>query len=352
MCRSRSCGTVEATVVLIVVLLAGSRVQAKYSGGTGEPNNPYQIATAADLIALGNEPNDYAKCFILTADIDLDPNLPGRKVFDRAVIAPDTNDSEFGFQGPAFTGEFDGRGHAITGLVIDSNLRFAGLFGMIGSGGRVCSLRLIGGSVRSQCLVTKSVVDGATGGLAGVSQGLATDCCHTGWVSSSGYVGGLVGCNYGAIRSCYNTGSADGEAYVGGLVGYNHGGVISACYNTGSVSSRAWYVGGLIGYSDHATISTCYSTGSVSGSGAVGGLVGSNYSGTISACFWDIQTSSQTSSVGGTGKTTGEMQAAKTFLDVGWDFVGETTNGTADIWWIDEGKDYPRLSWEGDGGTP
>jgi len=26
--------------------------------------------------------------------------------------------------------------------------------------------------------------------------------------------------------------------------------------------------------------------------------------------------------------------------------VGETTNGTEDIWWIDEGKDYPRLWWE------
>ena len=33
-------------------------------------------------------------------------------------------------------------------------------------------------------------------------------------------------------------------------------------------------------------------------------------------------------------------------LDTGWDFVGETANGTKDIWWIDEGKDYPRLWWE------
>ena len=49
--------------------------------------DPYQIATAADLIALGETPADYDKHFILTADIDLDPNLPGRKVFDKAVIA-------------------------------------------------------------------------------------------------------------------------------------------------------------------------------------------------------------------------------------------------------------------------
>ena len=40
------------------------------------------------------------------------------------------------------------------------------------------------------------------------------------------------------------------------------------------------------------------------------------------------------------------MLTAATFLEAGWDFVGETENGTDDIWWIDEGQDYPRLWWE------
>jgi hypothetical protein len=40
------------------------------------------------------------------------------------------------------------------------------------------------------------------------------------------------------------------------------------------------------------------------------------------------------------------MQTAATFLDAGWDFVGETENGTENIWWILEGQDYPRLWWE------
>ena len=26
--------------------------------------------------------------------------------------------------------------------------------------------------------------------------------------------------------------------------------------------------------------------------------------------------------------------------------IAETENGTDDIWWIDEGQDYPRLWWE------
>ena len=58
--------------------------QRKYWGGSGTAEDPYQIATAEDLIALGETAQDYDKHFVLTADIDLDPNLPGRKVFDKA----------------------------------------------------------------------------------------------------------------------------------------------------------------------------------------------------------------------------------------------------------------------------
>jgi len=78
--------------------------------------------------------------------------------------------------------------------------------------------------------------------------------------------------------------------------------------------------------------------------------VGWNCDGPVTGCFWDIQTSGQAARAGGiaegTGKTTAEMQTAKTFLDAGWDFVGETANGTDDIRKIAEGKDYPRLWWE------
>ena len=40
------------------------------------------------------------------------------------------------------------------------------------------------------------------------------------------------------------------------------------------------------------------------------------------------------------------MQTAGTFLAAGWDFVGEAENGVEDLWWIDEGRDYPHLWWE------
>jgi len=42
-------------------------------------------------------------------------------------------------------------------------------------------------------------------------------------------------------------------------------------------------------------------------------------------------------------------RTASAFLEAGWDFVGETANGTEDIWWILEGQDHPRLWWEAAG---
>jgi len=232
---------------------------AKYSGGTGELNDPYQIATAEDLMLLGDSPEDYDKHFILTADIDLDPNLPGRKVFDKAVIAPASSIIERPYvEGTPFTGVLDGKGHKVSHMTIQGK-DYLGLFGLIEEGAEIRNLGVMDVNV----------------------------------TGSGKIVGGLVGRNgYGAVTRCYSTGSVTGIDSVGGLVGYSEG-------------RRA-----------------------------------------VTHCSWDTQTSGQTWSHGGTGKTTAEMQMAGTFSEAGWDFVGETANGIDDIWWIDEGKDYPRLSWE------
>jgi hypothetical protein len=40
------------------------------------------------------------------------------------------------------------------------------------------------------------------------------------------------------------------------------------------------------------------------------------------------------------------MQTLSTFTNAGWDFVGETDNGTEDIWSICEGTNYPRFLWQ------
>ena len=204
--------------LLIVVCLVSMPAQAKYSGGTGEPNDPYQIATAADLILLGESPEDYDKNFILTADIDLDPNLPGRKVFDRAVIAT---------EGETFTGVFDGNGHTISHLTIEGG-RNLGLFGQTGSGAKISNLGLDAVDVNG----TGSFI----GGLVGYHRGGGIMLCYsTGSVNGDYFVGGLVGYKSGSITLSYSAGAVTGNNDVGGLVGKNQGG-ITMSYSANSVS--------------------------------------------------------------------------------------------------------------------
>ena len=114
-------------VTIALVLIIVSACTARYSGGTGEPNDPYQIATAIDLITLGETPEDYDKHFKLTADLDVDPNLPGCKVFNKAAIA--STRSPWG----GFTGVLDGNYHRIVNIRIEAlvNNYTAGFIGSL-----------------------------------------------------------------------------------------------------------------------------------------------------------------------------------------------------------------------------
>jgi len=384
-----------------------STAQAQYSGGTGEPNDPYQIATAEDLMLLGETPEDYDKHFILTTDIDLYPNLPGRKVFDKAVIPS--------IWGTYFAGFFDGGGHTISNLTIRGE-KWLGLFGGLESGAEVKNLGLMDASVTgsgdiigglvgmnkgtlTQCysigivhggsdvgglvgyneqsviqcfsiatVIGKYYVGGlaggnsgavtlcssrgevsadmeSAGGLIGDNVGAVTQCSSDAEVKANSIVGGLVGRNEDMVTQCFSTGAVEGASGAGGLVGSNHWSQVTDCYSTGNVKSSS-YAGGLVGGGAAGGLTRCYCTGAVSGDFA-GGLVAGPPSRQIaSACFWDTEASGLTVTPGGAGKTTAEMQTASTFLEAGWDYVGETTNGTEDIWKIAEGIGYPRLAWQ------
>ena len=59
---------------------------AEFAGGKGEPNDPYLIATAEQLIAIGSDSSLLSKHFLMVHDVDLDPNLSAAYAFDQAVI--------------------------------------------------------------------------------------------------------------------------------------------------------------------------------------------------------------------------------------------------------------------------
>lgn len=178
-----------------------------------------------------------------------------------------------------------------------------------------------------------------TGGLTGQNSGQSSisDCYSTSYVSGYELIGGLVGKNESLISQSYSTGIVSGTTEIGGLVGWNFSpGTITNSYSQGSVLATQW-AGGLVGINS-GSINKCYSSGSVGRSTmTAGGLASFNF-GTVSASFWDIETSGQTASAAGIGKTTADMKKKSTFTSAGWDFTG--------IWKISEGQDYPELSWQ------
>lgn len=55
---------------VLVLSVCGSSF-GKYSGGTGEPNKPYIISTAADMNEIGTHTEDWGSSFLLAEDINL-----------------------------------------------------------------------------------------------------------------------------------------------------------------------------------------------------------------------------------------------------------------------------------------
>ncbi|MEC1715921.1 GLUG motif-containing protein [Schinkia azotoformans] len=152
------------------------------------------------------------------------------------------------------------------------------------------------------------------------------------------YVGILAGYTFTTtITNCYTSGQLkNGQYGVGGLVGY-FGGTIENCFSHATVIGKG-RVGGLVGNIIDPTsyIKKSYSTGLVTVTPDPnlfnGGLVGSGYdSSNVTDSFWDINTSGQTISAGGTGLTTSEMKTQSSYVN--WDF---TT-----VWGIN--SDYPYL---------
>jgi len=209
----------------------------------------------------------------------------------------------------------------------------------------------------------------SVGGLVGVNTGTVSNSYSSGNVTGTGEqqslsVGGLVAVNTGTVSNSYSSGNVTGTGkqqslYVGGLVGVNTG-TVSNSYSSGNVTGTGEQqlscVGGLVGVNMgggnyKGTVSNSHSSGNVTGTGEqqslyVGGLVGYS-TGTVSNSFWDIQTSGQATSAGGTGKTTAEMQDVATFA--GWSIIAvanPSTRTPSYIWNIVDGQTYAFLSWE------
>lgn len=88
--------------------------------GQGTSASPYYITSASELAGLAeqvNSGNDYSgKCFQLTTDIDLGDSSSQQW-------------KPIGTEDAYFSGNFDGCGYVISGIYIDSDENYIGLFG-------------------------------------------------------------------------------------------------------------------------------------------------------------------------------------------------------------------------------
>ncbi len=297
----------------------------KYSGGTGTENDPYIIANLQDLKRLSLfEEDDWSKHFKQTADIDATETNTwevGNHDYD-----PDTPDEAMGFSPLGyhnyyeyhyFEGTYNGNNHTISNIYINRPIEnYVGVFGVLNADAKVYNL-----------------------GLENVN------------ITGNGYVGGFAGYNNGtssSISNCYTIGKVSGNEYVGGFAGYNNEAAITNCYARGEVSGND-YVGGFAGYNkNNAKITNCYTTTKVTVDASAsnkGGFLGHDDNGTVTHSYWDTETTGQSSSAGGTGKTTAEMKDNATYE--GWSFGRENDK----IWHIDIGGTdndaYPSLAWQG-----
>ncbi|MBQ9133973.1 MAG: InlB B-repeat-containing protein [Clostridia bacterium] len=263
--QKRTLGIALALCLLLGVLMAMPAAAA----------DVITIATADDLLKLMNQEDGYPLDgnYLVTADI----NLAG-KTQQPIGNHPDTN---------IFTGTFDGNGHTIKGLAINSTANYTGFFGTAGRGATIKNLTLEG-SVTS----TKN----ATGGLIGYGRETLTveNCVVNVTVTGVARAAGIIG-GYDAylldstltVANCINNGDITGSSeQPAGIIGRiinerdaaNFTLSIIGCVNNGDISGKTYASGILATYSGKKSatveIKNCINAGAIEGNGYNAGVVG------------------------------------------------------------------------------
>ena len=273
-------------VLTMVFSLMPAALAADTLSGSGTEDDPYLLATAADLKAFRDMANAEASsklCATLTADIDL-----GGEAWTP-------------FEGPtvggAYAGTFDGANHTIKGLSVNlTSNAGAGLFGTV-CGATIKNLKVEGNvSASSSAFV---------GGIVGRTLTSATidSCSFAGTVTStkksgaSNATAGIVGkvkTGTVTITNCANTATVNGNGNIAaGILGYGGSNkvTIENCYNTGAISGQ-WYASGICGSStvkaQTSSIRNCYNSGTITATNGGNYYAGitANFKGTISNSYY------------------------------------------------------------------
>ncbi len=332
---------------------------ADVAGGNGSSTSPYIIESEEQLKNINYDLNS---CYILSKDLDL----------NNASWTP------IGTSTQPFSGTFDGNGHTISNLMINTTKDYAGLFGFVHGGklrninidnvdinstgsyvGSLAGYMINKASIRSvidNCSVTGSgTVKGSTnvGGLVGYAKGIAdglypvtnsitgsyTECAVAGTATTNTYVGGIAGYSYNTgINKCYSVGTVTGGRFVGGIVGditvttRSISEMIQNCFSLSTIKATDSFVGGIAGNSKDSSFYYCYYAGKIEGVSYVGGLCGYIPGGVCSYSYFDTIVSGITTPLT-QAKTTEQLLQRATFQN--WDFIN--------TWENYEGLTYPGI---------
>ncbi len=330
-------------VSLVSGLTLTADAAVSFNGGSGTRNDPYLIATAEqlgyfrDLVNSGYD----TICAKVVADIDLGG----------------VSWTPIGLTQSGYNGLFDGCGHLISNVRIDSisnnisitqsdgkkfTIVVGGLFGVVGYSGTVRCVG-ISGSVTGNISSTKG-------------HGL--------------YIGSLIGTTFGLVEECFSTCNftnltISNNDYIGlgGLIGNAQpGGTIRNCYNTGNItatikstrsSAKNLYAGGLIGLGD-CRVENCYAATALNLTAAsskkyYGGIAGNAGGVDYYNCYFDKEVCTVTSYTCGckfgslyafdplycNGKTSEVLRSDKMVGVLGNVFTKDTN-------WVNKG--YPTLA--------
>ena len=247
-----------------------------FAGGSGTKEDPYQIATAEQLAKLAKDVNSAVvgsthggEYFVLTNSISLSEHA--WTPIGRGPVGDPPSDF-------AFSGYFDGAGHTITGLYVDtaSTGYYAGLFGCIAAISDEPSVK--GLTITGAEVSGTSQVGILVGSLGRTSSGtpVIEDCSVQGTVQGTTEVGGLIGnANYAVISGCSTDVDVSAQGVAGGFIGNSFSSNFTGCASDGTVNG-GYSVGGFAGILYYnTTVDQCTSTADVDAyDWNVGGFVG------------------------------------------------------------------------------
>lgn len=220
-----------------------------FACGSGTKLSPYIILTAEQLAHLSFVVNSSDKAFSgkyfkLGADILLNK---GKVIDEKGGFVADSAKlhkwTPIGNSSVAFDGNFDGDGHSISGMFINTTSSHNGLFG------------------NNQGTVQNVTVENS-------------------WVYGGKYTAGVVGLNVGSVLNALNRSSVSGkEECVGGVIGnssqknYRDNSVIKNVVNKGIIVGEK-NVGGVAGCATYVTVDGAENLAPIEGYGYVGGVFG------------------------------------------------------------------------------